>query len=74
MAARQTTNSSNLSGRKCFQCHGFGHTASDYPNRRIATLVEEQSEDDQHEAFIGSEHEEEHKEMTYAHQGMSIVV
>ncbi|PKU68694.1 RNA-directed DNA polymerase [Dendrobium catenatum] len=27
--------------RKCFKCQGFGHIASNCPNRRVVTLVEE---------------------------------
>ena len=25
---------------KCFRCHGFGHIASDCPNRRVITIIE----------------------------------
>jgi hypothetical protein len=34
------------SNRKCFKCHGFGHIASDCPNHKMISLVEEDLEDD----------------------------
>ncbi|XP_017978278.1 PREDICTED: uncharacterized protein LOC108662429 [Theobroma cacao] len=35
------TRASNVN-KKCFKCQGFGHIASDCPNRRIISLVEEE--------------------------------
>ena len=32
---KQKQPTSNPSGRKCFKCHGFGHIASDCPNRKV---------------------------------------
>lgn len=41
---------SKTNSRKCFKCQGFGHIASDCPNRNMVTLIEEdievQKEDD----------------------------
>ena len=32
---------STSKSRQCFKCHGFGHIASESPNRRVVALVEE---------------------------------
>uniref|UniRef100_F6HAN2 Uncharacterized protein n=1 Tax=Vitis vinifera TaxID=29760 RepID=F6HAN2_VITVI len=29
-----------------FKCHGYGHITSEYPNHRIVTLVEEDSDEE----------------------------
>lgn len=50
-------NTSN-SSRKYFKCHGFGHIASDCPNRKIISLVEEELEDNAEEQ-VEEESEEE---------------
>ncbi|PWA99283.1 hypothetical protein CTI12_AA010070 [Artemisia annua] len=44
-APKQPT-SSNAGSRKCFKCQGYGHIASDCPNRRIISLVEEECEEE----------------------------
>jgi hypothetical protein len=62
-------NTSN-SSRKCFKCHGFGHIASDCPNRKIISLVEEELEDNAEEQV----EEESEEELTYADQGESLVI
>ena len=33
--------------RRCFQCQGLGHMASECPNRRVVALVEEEEEVDE---------------------------
>lgn len=38
---------SNTSSKKCFKCQGYGHIASEYPNRKVVTLVEEDVEKDE---------------------------
>jgi hypothetical protein len=63
-------NTSN-SSRKCFKCHGFGHIASDCPNRKIISLVEEELEDNAEEEQVEKESEE---ELTYTDQGESLVI
>ena len=30
------------SSRKCFNCQGYGHIASECPNRRVVTIIEEE--------------------------------
>jgi len=59
------------SSRKCFKCHGFGHIASDCPNRKIISLVEEELEGNAEEEQVEEESEE---ELTYADQGESLVM
>jgi len=66
----QRFNTSN-SSRKCFKCHGFGHIASDCPNRKIISLVEEELEDNAEEEQVEKESEE---ELTYTDQGESLVI
>jgi hypothetical protein len=65
-AGSNRPNTSN-SNRKCFKCHGFGHIASDCPNRKMISLVEEDLEDELVDE--GSE-----EEWTYADQGESLVI
>jgi hypothetical protein len=64
------SNRSNISNssRKCFKCHGFGHTASDCPNCKIISLVEEDLEDDVEDEPVDEESEE---DLTYADQGVT---
>ncbi|CAL9078812.1 unnamed protein product [Musa textilis] len=49
VSSKQTPNSSTPSDRKCFKCHGFRHITSDCPNRRIITLVEDHSDEEENE-------------------------
>ncbi|KAK6925323.1 Zinc finger, CCHC-type [Dillenia turbinata] len=37
--------SNTNSGKKCFKCQGYGHIASECPNRRVFTIVEEVKEE-----------------------------
>ena len=64
------SNTSN-SSRKCFKCHGFGHSASGCPNRKMISLVEEDLEDDVEEEPVDEESEE---GLTYADEGESLVI
>ncbi|XP_074570594.1 uncharacterized protein LOC141827268 [Curcuma longa] len=35
------------STRKCYKCQGYGHIASDCPNRRVITIIEGENEDEE---------------------------
>jgi hypothetical protein len=59
------------SSRKCFKCHGFGHIAFDYPNRKIISLVEEDLEDDVEDQLVDEESKE---DLTYVDQGEPLVI
>jgi hypothetical protein len=69
-AGSNRPNTSN-SNRKCFKCQGFGHIASDCPNRKMISLVEEDLEDDVEDEPVDEGSEE---EWTYADQGESLVI
>ncbi|TXG63951.1 hypothetical protein EZV62_010945 [Acer yangbiense] len=43
---QQQPSSSNTNSRRCFKCQGFGHIAFECPNRKIVSLVEEDSDED----------------------------
>ncbi|KAK0587640.1 hypothetical protein LWI29_026225 [Acer saccharum] len=53
---------------KCFKCQGFGHIASECPNRRIVSLVEEENEEEMEEDSKADDYndQEEGEEVTYA--------
>jgi hypothetical protein len=53
------------------KCHGFGHIASDCPNRKMISLVEEDLEDDVEDEPVDDESEE---EWTNEDQGESLVI
>ncbi|XP_065017690.1 transposon Tf2-1 polyprotein [Musa acuminata AAA Group] len=72
--SKKTHNSSTPSGRKCFKCHGFGHIASDCPNRRIVTLVEDHSDGGEDETDNEPKYDDDEEEITYADHGLSIVL
>ena len=66
---------STSKSRQCFKCHGFGHIASESPNRRVVALVEEyeaEEEEDVEEA-IESDHEDK-DELTMPDHGTSLGV
>jgi hypothetical protein len=62
--------------RRCFKCQGFGHIASDCPNRKMVTLVEEDMEMEDEDDFSPetNEHVAEEEEITYADRGEALVV
>ncbi|KAI0514121.1 hypothetical protein KFK09_010155 [Dendrobium nobile] len=43
---RWTQGSGTTPARKCFKCQGFGHIASNCPNRRVVTMIEEPENED----------------------------
>ena len=53
--------------RRCFKCQGFGHIASDCPNRKMVSLVEEdmETEDEDDFSLETKEHVAEEEEITY---------
>ncbi|XP_056177355.1 uncharacterized protein LOC130140847 [Syzygium oleosum] len=60
---------------RCFNCQGFGHIASDCPNRKIVFLVEEEHEEDNFEDFPSSnEGLEEGNKVIYGDQGESLIL
>ena len=70
---RPVTSNTN---RRCFKCQGFGHIASDCPNRKMVTLVEEDMEMKDEDDFSPktNEHVAEEEEITYADRGETLVV
>jgi hypothetical protein len=62
--------------RRCFKCQGFGHIASDCPNRKMVSLVEEDMEMEDEDDFSPetNEHVAEEEEITYADRGEALVV
>ncbi|KAL9441531.1 hypothetical protein AB3S75_020098 [Citrus x aurantiifolia] len=69
---KQPASTSNTNSRRCFKCQGYGHIASDCPNRRIITLVEEESDGiDETDTKNPSDEE---KEVTYADEGESLIL
>uniref|UniRef100_A0A2N9EGL5 RNA-directed DNA polymerase n=1 Tax=Fagus sylvatica TaxID=28930 RepID=A0A2N9EGL5_FAGSY len=70
---RPVTSNTN---RRCFKCQGFGHIASDCPNRKMVTLVEEDMEMEDEDDFSPetNEHVAEEEEITYADRGEALVV
>ncbi|GKV14749.1 hypothetical protein SLEP1_g25572 [Rubroshorea leprosula] len=65
--------------QKCFKCQGFGHIASDYPNRRAVTIIggeiheasEDEAEKEQNDETDSPQLEE---ELILADHGESLVV
>ena len=65
---------STSQSRQCFKCHGFGHIASECPNRLVVALVEEyEAEEEDVEEAIESDHEDK-DELTMPDHGTSLVV
>lgn len=70
---KQQPSSSSVSSRRCFKCQGLGHIASECPNRRIVSLVEEVEEYYEEEGFTGDGEPIYDEEITYGDQGSSLV-
>uniref|UniRef100_A0A2N9HXI8 CCHC-type domain-containing protein n=1 Tax=Fagus sylvatica TaxID=28930 RepID=A0A2N9HXI8_FAGSY len=60
----------------CFKCQGFGHIASDCPNRKMVSLVEEDMEMEDEDDFSPETNENVamEEEITYADRGEALVV
>ena len=64
-------NPTTISTRRCFRCQGFGHIASECPNRKVVTLMEWQTEKDEEKE---EEEEEVAEEVTGADKGEMLVL
>ncbi|PKI48455.1 hypothetical protein CRG98_031160 [Punica granatum] len=67
-------NTSSTISKQCFKCRGFGHIASEYPNRKIISLVEEANDEPVYDTYDDEENEVEQEEVTYGDQGKALVV
>lgn len=56
------------SSRKCFECQGYGHFASNCPNQRVNKLVGKNED----ECYINNDQTED-EDVTCVEQGMLIV-
>ena len=65
----KVASSSNASTKKCFKCQGYGHIASDCPNRKIFSIFEEEVEE---EAGLSMPSDQE-EEVTYVDQGIYLL-
>ncbi|KAK4489910.1 hypothetical protein RD792_000558 [Penstemon davidsonii] len=65
------TKSNSPNSRKCFKCQGFGHIASECPNRKIVSLVEENFDEELEEE---TNKEEDENEITFGDQGESLII
>ncbi|KAK9227018.1 hypothetical protein WN943_012067 [Citrus x changshan-huyou] len=74
--SKQRASGSNASFRQCFKCHGYGHIASECPNRRVVALVKEESDDEDAEDHENPsvEKDVEDGEVTYTDDGNSLVI
>lgn len=43
----QKTSSNSYTSRRCFKCQGYGHIASECPNRKVVTIIEDIIEEDE---------------------------
>ncbi|KAK0608918.1 hypothetical protein LWI29_037984 [Acer saccharum] len=74
---QQQPSTSNANSCKCFKCQGFGHIASKCPNRKIVSLVEENSDEDDLATDLKEdeyENEEVAEDVTYGDKGASLVI
>ncbi|PKI73972.1 hypothetical protein CRG98_005589 [Punica granatum] len=55
-------------------CRGFGHIASECPNQKIISLVEEANDEPVYDTYDNEENEVEQEEVTYGDQGEALVV
>ncbi|XP_031402539.1 uncharacterized protein LOC116212098 [Punica granatum] len=67
-------NTSSTISKQCFKCRGFGHIASECPNRKIISLVEEANDEPVYDTYNNEENEVEQEEVTYGDQGEALVV
>ncbi|XP_031398394.1 uncharacterized protein LOC116208956 [Punica granatum] len=67
-------NTSSTISKQCFKCREFGHIASECPNRKIISLVEEANDEPVYDTYDDKENEVEQEEVTYGDQGKALVV
>ena len=74
---QQQPSSSNTNSRRCFKCQGFEHIASECPNRKIVSLVEEDSDEDNLATDLKEDeykNEEVAEDVTYRDKSASLVI
>ncbi|CAL2280662.1 unnamed protein product [Prunus armeniaca] len=70
-----SASSSRSNSVRCFKCQGLGHIASDCPNRKIVSLVEENEEEFNEEVGLNlDEGPRFDEELTYGDEGESLVI
>ncbi|PKI58108.1 hypothetical protein CRG98_021487 [Punica granatum] len=62
-------NTSSTISKQCFKCRGFGHIASECPNRKIISLVEEANDEPVYDTYNDEENEVEQEE-----EGVKIIL
>ncbi|GJU76537.1 transposon ty3-I gag-pol polyprotein [Tanacetum coccineum] len=67
---KQAVGSSSNCARKCFKCQGYGHIASECPNRKVITLIEE----DIFEESTLEDDVSHIKEVVYPDEGEALVI
>lgn len=67
----QKTSSNSHASRRCFKCQGYGHIASECPNRKVVTIIEDAIEEDEE-----TNHEEGEIEefIEHADEGETLVI
>ncbi|XP_012857556.1 PREDICTED: uncharacterized protein LOC105976838 [Erythranthe guttata] len=63
-----------LSNTRCFKCQGLGHIASDCPNRKIVTIVEESNDFLVQEDALDDGGPNFDEEVTYGDEGENLVI
>lgn len=67
----QRPSSNTNSARKCYKCQGYGHIASDCPNRKVVTIIEDENEDEEE---LHNEEGEIDEVTEYADVGEALVI
>ena len=70
--ANTSRGSSTKASIKCFKCQGYGHIASECPNRKVIAIFEEEMEEKT--PWKAEESGPEDEDITYEDQGESLVI